>query len=67
MAERFGQVPQGHEMYCHNLKAMVLNPGWFKLEVSSTSVSVVLEQKISIASDSVYNLTAHAFEITSDL
>ena len=31
MSERLGQVSQGHEMYCHDLVVIGLNPGWVKL------------------------------------
>ena len=38
MAEWLEQVSQRHEMYCHDLKVMSLNPGRIKLGVCSTSV-----------------------------
>ena len=38
MAEWLEQASQGHEMYCHDLEVMSLNPGPVKLGVRSTSV-----------------------------
>ena len=46
MAKWLEWAPQGHEMYCHDLEVMGLNPGWVELQVHSTSVQVVLEPKI---------------------
>ena len=38
IAEWLEQVSQGHELYCHDLEAMSLNPGRVELGVHSTSV-----------------------------
>ena len=38
MADWLEQVSQWHEMYCHNLEVMSLNPGRVELRVRGTSV-----------------------------
>ena len=38
MVEWLGQESQGHEMYCHDQEAMVLNPRLMELGVHRTSV-----------------------------
>ena len=53
MAEWLGQASQGDEVNCHDLEVMGSNPCQVEQKVSITSVYVVLEQKISIASASV--------------
>ena len=45
MAQWLRQASQGHEMYCHDLEVMGLNPGWVDLGVHGTFVEVVLEPK----------------------
>ena len=37
MAEWLGQASQWHEMYCHDLEVMSLNPGQVELGVCGTS------------------------------
>ena len=51
MAGWLQQAPQWHEVYCHDLEVMSLNPGWVEIWVRGTSL--MLEQQISIASASV--------------
>ena len=46
MAKWLGQESQGHEMYCHDLEVMDLNPGQVELGEHSTSAYFVLEQKM---------------------
>ena len=60
MAKWLGQASQGHEMYCHDLEILGLNPDQVKLELYRDSVSVVFEQKldIHIIMHFVYSLTA---------
>ena len=38
MAKWLQQVSRWHEMCCHDLEIMSLNPGWVELRVRSTSV-----------------------------
>ena len=38
MAKWLEQASQWHEMYCHDLEVMSLNPGRVEIEVHSTSV-----------------------------
>ena len=38
MAEELERASQRHEMFCHDLEVMSLNPGRIKLWVRSTSV-----------------------------
>ena len=33
MAQWLGQAFQGHEMYCHDLEVMGLNPCWVEFEM----------------------------------
>ena len=40
MAEWLEQASQWHKVYCHDLEAMSLNPGQFKLGVHSSPTSV---------------------------
>ena len=37
MAEQLEQASHGHEMYCHDLEVMSLNPSQVELGVHSTS------------------------------
>ena len=50
MSEWLGQAS---EMYYYDLEVMASNPGWVELKVHNTSLQLVLELKISIASASV--------------
>ena len=38
LVEWLEQASQQHEVYCHDLEVMSLNPSWVELEVRSTSV-----------------------------
>ena len=55
MVEWVELVPQGHEMYFHDLEVMSLNPGRVELGVHSTSIQVILEPNIAIKSFSHSN------------
>ena len=46
MAKWLKQASQWHEMYCHELGVMTLNPSWVELWVRSTSVQVILDRNI---------------------
>ena len=48
-AEWLDQALQWHEMYCHDLEIMSLNPDQVELWVHTTSVQVVLEPKLQIS------------------
>ena len=56
MAEWLEQVPQWHEMYCHDLEVMSWNPGKVELWVHSPSVLSCTWTKYILVSSVDYNL-----------